>query len=130
MTKQEQIEEMAKDILFFEQEDVKKLVKETVKYFRENPKYSSKTDFNKAHEKPLNELLAESLYNAGYRKGKTISYQAMIDHSYLDRINQLENRIMEVRKETAKDILERGKYCMPSGLRDWIKEHYGVEVEE
>lgn len=36
----------------------------------------------------------------------------------------------QARKETAKEILERGKYCMPSGLRDWIKERYGVEVEE
>lgn len=36
----------------------------------------------------------------------------------------------EVRKETAEEILQRGKYCMPSGLRDWIKERYGLEVEE
>ena len=36
----------------------------------------------------------------------------------------------EVRKETAREILKRGKYCMPSGLRDWIKEHYSLEEGE
>ena len=42
---------------------------------------------------------------------------------------RIEEREKE-RNETAKEILERGKYCMPSGLRDWIKERYAVEVEE
>ncbi len=33
-------------------------------------------------------------------------------------------------KETAKEILERGKYNMPEWLKDWIVEQFGVEVEE
>ena len=32
-------------------------------------------------------------------------------------------------KDTAKEILQEGKYCLSKSLRDWIKEHYGVEVE-
>lgn len=44
---------------------------------------------------------ATALYNAGYRK----------------------------ECDTAKEILQRGKYCMPSGLREWICERYGIEVE-
>lgn len=52
---------------------------------------------------------AEALYNAGYQKGETTSYQAMIDHSFLDYINQLENILVEVRKETAKDMAEKLK---------------------
>ena len=51
--------------------------------------------------------IAEGLYNAGYRKGETYNYTAMIDNSYLDRINQLENRLAEVRKETAKEIFQK-----------------------
>ena len=52
-------------------------------------------------------IFARRVYDAGYRKGETISYQAMIDHSYIDRINQLEHRLAEARKETAKEILCR-----------------------
>ena len=51
--------------------------------------------------------IAEGLYNAGYRKGETYNYTAMIYHSYIDRINQLENRLAEVRKETAKEIFQK-----------------------
>lgn len=35
----------------------------------------------------------------------------------------------DIAKDTAKEILQRGKYCMPSGLREWIEERYGLEVE-
>ena len=35
-----------------------------------------------------------------------------------------------VRKETAREILEIGKYCMPSGLREWIIKQYGVDLGE
>jgi hypothetical protein len=40
-----------------------------------------------------------------------------------------ENSIERARKETAREILQRGKYCMPSGLREWIEQQYGVEVD-
>lgn len=33
-------------------------------------------------------------------------------------------------KETAREILERGKYCMPSGLREWIEKQFGVDIGE
>ena len=42
----------------------------------------------------------------------------------LDRVKK------EARKETAEKILEKGKYCMPSGLREWIIEQFGVEIKE
>ena len=61
MTKQEQIEEMAKDL--------------------ENTILGLGIH--------LCRKSAEKLYDLGYRKGETISYKAMIDHSYLDRINEL-----------------------------------------
>lgn len=47
-----------------------------------------------------------------------------------ETIDCIKFNVDSARKETAKEILERGKYCMPSGLRDWIKEHYGVEIEQ
>lgn len=52
---------------------------------------------------------AEMLYDAGYRKGETYNYTATINHSYLYRINQLEYRLIEVRRETAKEILQKMK---------------------
>lgn len=33
----------------------------------------------------------------------------------------------QARKEAAKEILQRGKYCMPSGLKDWIVKQFEVE---
>lgn len=36
----------------------------------------------------------------------------------------------QARKKTAREILERGKYCMPSGLKEWIIEQFGVEIGE
>lgn len=33
------------------------------------------------------------------------------------------------RKETAKEILQEGKYCLSKSSQDWIKERFGVEVE-
>ena len=41
-----------------------------------------------------------------------------------------ETLIKQARKETAEKILERGKYCMPSGLKEWIIEQFGVEIKE
>ncbi len=79
--------------------------------------------------------MAEMIYNAGYRKGETVSYQAMIDHSYIDRINQLEHRLAEARKETAKEILQEWADDNSSmGIDNTFVKHiakkYGVEVEE
>lgn len=33
-------------------------------------------------------------------------------------------------KETAEKILERGKYCIPNGLKEWIVEQFSVEIKE
>lgn len=117
MTKQEQIEEMAKDL--------------------ENTILGLGIH--------LCRKSAEKLYDLGYRKGETISYQAMIDHSYLDRINQLENRLVEVRKKTAEEIINEIVYCARINTKavdgvinknsfmecvEVLAKKYGVEVEE
>lgn len=39
------------------------------------------------------------------------------------------NAKIDSSQETAKEILQRGKLCMPSGLREWIEKQYEVEVE-
>lgn len=78
---------------------------------------------------------AERLYNDGYRKG--IICQVTIEHTFLDRINQLEHRLDEVRKETAKEIISfieskdkiGGKYSIYTKLLQELKEKY-LEVEE
>lgn len=45
------------------------------------------------------------------------------------QVDELKEERYYTEQDTAKEILQRGKYCMPSGLRDWIEERYGVEVE-
>lgn len=49
---------------------------------------------------------AEALYNEGYLKGETISCQVTVDSSLLDYINQLEDRLVEIRNEMAEEILD------------------------
>ena len=69
-------------------------------------------------------VLIRSLISKGYRKitenevviskeeyeklkqEQTISYTAMINGSYLDRIGDLENRLLNIRKETARKIAD------------------------
>lgn len=86
------------------------------------------------------------------RKGETISYQAMLDHSYIDRIEELKHRLAEARKETAKEILveidnalhELAMFYADKGHKNYylvceyvhlrviskIAQKYGVEVEK
>ena len=51
----------------------------------------------------------------------------------IDRLGKVVHEQAEqyynLEQKTAVEILQKGRYCMPSGLRDWIKERYGVEVE-
>ena len=51
----------------------------------------------------------------------------------IDRLEKVVHEQAEqyynLEQRTAVEILQRGRYCMPSGLRDWIEERYGVEVE-
>ena len=76
------------------------------------------------------------------KEGQTISYTAMINSSYLDRIEELENRLLNIQKETAKEIfnalykdtIREGRpavYNMltPNKIKDMAKQ-YGVEIGE
>ena len=49
-----------------------------------------------------------------------------LDCPYKLKFDEIEKQAV---KDTAKEILQEGKYCLSKSLRDWIKEHYGVEVE-
>ena len=44
-------------------------------------------------------------------------------------VHEQAEQYYDCEQRTAVEILQKGRYCMPSGLRDWIKERYGVEVE-
>lgn len=50
--------------------------------------------------------------------------------AYESEFNKLlEEAVKDKAKETAKEILQEGKYCLSKSLKDWIKERYGVEVK-
>lgn len=75
--------------------------------------------------------VAEALYDAGYRKTFISDLASETQKAFKEGyIKGSIDSMLLARKETAKEILKRGKYCMPSGLRDWIKELYSIEVEE
>lgn len=58
-------------------------------------------------------------------------YELLVEcSSYEGVMKALKNEYIKGSKETAEKILERGKYCMPSGLREWIIEQFGVEIKE
>ena len=65
-----------------------------------------------------------------YRKLKLKRKNAMAIETARKVCEHIENDNKKIRKETAREILERGKYCMPSGLREWIIEQFGVDLGE
>lgn len=118
-----QVEEMAKDIYESKSCDTS---------FEENCKLLAydlvalgyqKVDTNRVvlSREEYNRLLAcEHNLNVGRE-----SYRRMEERAY-KTIEELNQELAQERKETAREILERGKYCMPSGLREWIKKQYDV----
>ena len=72
--------------------DKQEQIEEIARFFKKS--YGRCDNFSDCTNRKCSQCYAEALYNAGYRNAD------------------------EVHKETAKEILERGKYCMPSGLRD------------
>ena len=59
---------MAKDIDEAKKVSSQILINETMKYVKENHRYHSEKDFDKAHRKTFNELEAEYLILKGYCK--------------------------------------------------------------
>lgn len=89
-----------------------------------------------------NRMMASYLYGEGYRNCKDKVVLAKEEYEELrqersDYITELQEthnencrlriELEDIRKETAREILERGKLCMPSGLREWIEKQYGVK---
>ena len=65
------------------------------------------------------------------KQEQTISYTAMINGSYLDRIEDLENRLLNARKETAREILVHLYNRDEMGydvLKWYAKEYWGIEL--
>lgn len=74
--------------------------------------------------------IASGLYEQGYRKIDKDSV-VLTREEYIDLSrNYVREQIEQASKKTAEKILERGKYCMPSGLREWIVKQFGVEIKE
>ena len=59
---------------------------------------------------------------------ETIKYLEDANIRYAKELELKVNK--KERKETAEKILERGRYCLPSGLKEWIIEQFGVEIKE
>jgi hypothetical protein len=75
MNKGKIIEEMARDIEEATHRASAILVKETSAFVKENHRYHSENDFDKAHSKTLAELEAEYLTEQGYTKQEWISVE-------------------------------------------------------
>jgi hypothetical protein len=73
-------------------------------------------------------VLSKEEYKTWFKKdGYFLGYKDGEDSA----VNYYENLVIPSKEqETAEKILERGKYCIPSGLREWIIETFDIEVKE
>lgn len=89
----------------------------------------------KAEIERLTELQSRSSYRVAELGIENAELQKQVDEreNEIDRLEKVVHEQSEqyynLEQRTAVEILQKGRYCMPSGLRDWICERYGVEVE-
>lgn len=127
------IEEMAKIIDQTQKQGYQRIFEETRNFVQENHRYSSKNDYDKAHSQTIDEIIAEALYNAGYRNA----------HDFAKWHAEEQLKLSEnVSKETAREILQElkewchyvyhdgqeGEMVFFSHVIDIVKK-FGVEVE-
>lgn len=95
------------------------LMEETKAFVRENHKYHSANDFDKAHPKTLSQLEAEYLMNkAGYRKSSDLAKELM---EKLD--NKLNEMAMEYANAGHKDYFAVCEVIYHKVLRTVFKEY-------
>ena len=73
MTKEKQIEEMAKDLLNVSKKVSNIIMEETHEFLSQNHKYNSLKDFHEAHKKGRNVMEAEFLVELGYAKASEVA---------------------------------------------------------
>ena len=73
MSRDKQIEEMAKDLLNVSNKVSNIIMEETHEFLSQNHKYSSLKDFHEAHSKGRNLMEAELLTELGYRKASEVA---------------------------------------------------------
>ena len=149
MTDEKQIEEMAKDL---------KTINELQTSDKHTPTYfTAQCMFNLGYRNCKDKVvLTNEEYDELLKGVKTTNYTAMFDNTQAQRIIDLEMRLAQSRKETAREIICKlwhekietevtiSKYCskedaeniatsIVTSIRNTIKElakQYGVEVEE
>lgn len=83
------------------------------------------------------DMYADDLYwKAEVRKREDFITELTVENAELQKqVDEWNSAFIPTRarqqavKDTAKEILQEGKYCLSKSLRDWIRERYGVEVE-
>ena len=110
-----------------EHEEFTKKAKEEIERLTEERDMYADDLYWKAEVRKREDFITElTVENAELQKQVDELKDICLDCPYKLKFDEIEKQTV---KDTAKEILQRGKYCMPSGLRDWIKERYGVEVE-
>ena len=101
------IEEMAQDVEKVSNEAYKLITAETQAYVKEHHRYNSKEDYLLAHDKPVNERIAEALYNLGYRKIDKDSVVLNSEQYSNYLITQTNNEFLKEQAEKLKADIER-----------------------
>ena len=79
MSRDKQIEEMAKDLLNVSNKVSNIIMKETHEFLSQNHKYSSLKDFHKAHPKGRFQMEAELLTELGYAKASEVALEVLTE---------------------------------------------------
>lgn len=123
MNRDKQIEEMAKVIDEATRFAGKVIMEETKAFVKENHRYHSKNDFDRAHEKTMSEIEAEYLTAKGYRKASEIFEEIAKIIQHHDELAERDKSeygelivmdigcaIAELKKKYTKEITE-GEKC-------------------
>ena len=127
------------DLIHSLQDDKKDMHKDLIQAEKYAETLSIENAEQKAEIERLKDENRKNLFNSNTRicelDNEKDELQKQVDEQdkEIDRLEKVVHEQAEqyydCEQRTAVEILQRGRYCMPSGLRDWIKERYGVEVE-
>lgn len=112
MSRDKQIEEMAKDLLSVSRKVSNIIMEETHEFLSQNHKYSSLKEFHEAHKKGRNVMEAEFLTELGYAKASDVAREIIADLERIIEVNkdgEAKFDIMELRKIEKKYITEEGE---------------------
>lgn len=126
MTKEEQIEEMAKDLLNVSKKVSNIIMEETHEFLSQNHKYNSLKDFHEAHKKGRNVMEAEFLVELGYAKASEVAREIVAIIEQRKSVNA--ERYKGVQNEVWQAIYKARDHAY-NDIKEIIEQKYTEDVK-